>query len=422
MNRATLTALLLASASGLAIAHDVTFLPLNYFPSDCSEDGSVVVGNLAGPYETFRWTAESGAVLLGRATVPVLGTGAGSPDVSYDGTRVSATVLDDTGTLATQGIWTEGSGWQALIPPTGPGGIVVDNSIASAWGLSGDGSTLTGFYWVTGAGAQPSKWSQTTGLVALDVNFDRNARVNAANFDASVCVGWEENTFGHWQPTAWRNGVKMRLSENDAFVGAEQVTADGDTIVGYSLNPSTLNREQTRWTWNGASYDQHQLGVLPGTPAINGFGIGLGVTDDASTVVGVNFYSFSPGGHADGFIWTETAGLVKADDYVASLGITVLTGIQIRSFDNISPDGSTILGNGLDLETFDLVSFIIHLDQGCNAADIAEPFGTLDFSDVIAFLGAFGASDASADLAEPFGVFDFSDVVAFLAAFGAGCP
>lgn len=55
-------------------------------------------------------------------------------------------------------------------------------------------------------------------------------------------------------------------------------------------------------------------------------------------------------------------------------------------------------------------------------ADLAEPFGSLDFSDVTAFLGAFGAMDPIADLSTPLGQFDFSDVAAFLAAFGAGCP
>ncbi len=59
---------------------------------------------------------------------------------------------------------------------------------------------------------------------------------------------------------------------------------------------------------------------------------------------------------------------------------------------------------------------------GCNAADLAEPFGSLDFSDVSAFLVAFSTSDPAADLAPPFGSFDFSDVAAFLSTFGAGCP
>ncbi len=59
---------------------------------------------------------------------------------------------------------------------------------------------------------------------------------------------------------------------------------------------------------------------------------------------------------------------------------------------------------------------------GCNGADLALPLGTLDFSDVVAFLSAFGSMNAAADLAPPFETFDFSDVVAFLTAFGGGCP
>ena len=59
---------------------------------------------------------------------------------------------------------------------------------------------------------------------------------------------------------------------------------------------------------------------------------------------------------------------------------------------------------------------------GCNEADLAEPFGVLDFTDVIAFLTAYGAMDPDADIAPPFGVYDFSDVLAFLGAYGAGCP
>ncbi len=59
---------------------------------------------------------------------------------------------------------------------------------------------------------------------------------------------------------------------------------------------------------------------------------------------------------------------------------------------------------------------------GCTPADLALPFGVLDFSDVVAFLTAFAAMEPGADLAPPLGVFDFSDVVAFLSAFAAGCP
>ncbi len=55
-------------------------------------------------------------------------------------------------------------------------------------------------------------------------------------------------------------------------------------------------------------------------------------------------------------------------------------------------------------------------------ADLAEPLGQLDFSDVAAFLTAFAASAPEADLAPPSGQWDFSDISAFLTAFAAGCP
>jgi hypothetical protein len=59
---------------------------------------------------------------------------------------------------------------------------------------------------------------------------------------------------------------------------------------------------------------------------------------------------------------------------------------------------------------------------GCNAADIAEPFGVLDLGDLQAFIAAFLAGDPAADVAEPFGVFDLADVQGFIGAFNAGCP
>ncbi len=65
---------------------------------------------------------------------------------------------------------------------------------------------------------------------------------------------------------------------------------------------------------------------------------------------------------------------------------------------------------------------VVRQAGACSVADLAEPLGSLDFSDVVAFLSAFAVGGSEADLAEPFGSFDFSDVVAFLGAFGAGCP
>jgi len=93
-------------------------------------------------------------------------------------------------------------------------------------------------------------------------------------------------------------------------------------------------------------------------------------------------------------------------------------------------DGAVLDANGdgaLDFAVLNVISpreITVLLNQGapCSAADFACPGGVLDFNDVVAFLGAFGAMDPSADLAPPMGVLDFNDVIAYLTLFAAGCP
>jgi hypothetical protein len=58
---------------------------------------------------------------------------------------------------------------------------------------------------------------------------------------------------------------------------------------------------------------------------------------------------------------------------------------------------------------------------GCNDADFAEPLGTLDLADIVAFVTAFTANDPAADLDQS-GLFDLADIVAFVTSFNAGCP
>jgi hypothetical protein len=59
---------------------------------------------------------------------------------------------------------------------------------------------------------------------------------------------------------------------------------------------------------------------------------------------------------------------------------------------------------------------------GCSAADLAEPFGVLNFFDLSTYLGLFNTSDPAADLAAPFGTLNFFDLSAYLGLFNQGCP
>jgi hypothetical protein len=58
---------------------------------------------------------------------------------------------------------------------------------------------------------------------------------------------------------------------------------------------------------------------------------------------------------------------------------------------------------------------------GCNPADLAEPLGTLDLTDINAFTAGFVAMDSVSDLNADT-LFDLADIVAFVSAFVAGCP
>jgi hypothetical protein len=58
---------------------------------------------------------------------------------------------------------------------------------------------------------------------------------------------------------------------------------------------------------------------------------------------------------------------------------------------------------------------------GCNAADLAEPFGVLDLTDITAFIDAFTGQTPAGDINQD-GFFDLSDINAFATAFSAGCP
>lgn len=86
---------------------------------------------------------------------------------------------------------------------------------------------------------------------------------------------------------------------------------------------------------------------------------------------------------------------------------------------NIDDDGTTqrIV---ISLNDDDRV-YVFSITPPCSEADLAGPFGQLDFFDVSAFLSAYNAQDPAVDFSGD-GVFNFFDVSAFLALFSSGCP
>jgi hypothetical protein len=58
---------------------------------------------------------------------------------------------------------------------------------------------------------------------------------------------------------------------------------------------------------------------------------------------------------------------------------------------------------------------------GCNDADLAAPFGTLDLADIVAFVTAFTSAEPPADLSGDM-LYDLADITIFVTAFSGGCP
>ena len=456
MERMALTVAGVCVLVGAAQAQ-VTLEPIatGYVGTDISADGEAIAGNvtLDGSYETFRWTSATGVVRLGRSTVIAFGTGAGHPNISYDGTRVSATIADATTTFETGGVWDESFGWTDCMPPLLPDSVNIDGAYCDGWGLSGDGQTLVGLYWsnaVSLGSAHAYTWNTSTGSAGLSAAGTPSSRANDANYDGSVVVGWQSNNVGAWQPTAWRGGVKHLLSDTDILCMAEGTNADGSIIVGNTAIGPVVNesRHAAFWTWNGASYDETIIGNLPGTPAgPTGRAWANSIADDAMIIVGSNnFFDNGPFSVSTGFVWTPRTGMFDVVDYLGDNGIALPAGIQVSGLTSISADASTILLILQDTTTFELSTALLHIPVACSAADITTqgaamgntnfgmPDGLVTAADIQYYVNLYVLGDLNADLTTqgagsgdpgfgvPDGLVTAADIQYYVNLYVAGCP
>jgi uncharacterized membrane protein len=209
------------------------------------------------------------------------------------------------------------------------------------------------------------KWTNPSGVVDLGCGGECS-RANGANFDGSVVVGWvEEPTARNWQAAVWVNGVRKLLTTNDAFCSAEAVTPDGTIVVGNSYDSINGVPDAAIWRWNGSSWDEQQLGVLPGTdPIFGGNSVASDISGDGSIVVGWNQFDFFGG---TGFIWTADLGLMSATDWLASLGIVTDPDFAVANLTGVSQDGSTVVGYGYDVNSGEYSSFYVTIPEPTSA-------------------------------------------------------
>ncbi len=262
--------------------------------------------------------------------------------------------------------------------------------------------------------------------------------VSTGNF-----VAFQEQPDGSWQLFTSDDGVPeggitdIIADPNDpnaVFIGAQFgiVRTDG---VTWELTP----REAVGLSLNSIGYHIWAFDVAADGTLWIASGIGLFHYDPATGLYDTYDLTNSPLPSddihdvevaPDGSVWISmfdatfpypggVARLLDGEWTVWSQGSSPLPHNQIWDMESRPVPGGYAMWIACASEAIAVIT--VETSNAC-PADLAEPFGQLDFSDVAAFLSAFGASDPGADLAEPFGQFDFSDVSAFLNAFGAGCP
>ncbi len=347
---ATIIALLLSCGF---IAAQFIVKDENFSANSVSNQGKVSgYATQAGPYAI--WLPDSGNVITNIGGIaPGNGVG-GQARFSTDGNFICGTSMGSNGPEMskynrTTNQWT----------PVGSLGFSVDGNVSGGFAISGNGNTVAGLSWADTAGgnayAHGVAWNQTEGIMDLGSLFDtaaKSTRANAANFDGTVIVGWQDFN-GPWKSAVWRKNpaggyfpnqyilIDTTGDPNDEYNQMGEctaVSADGKWIGGYG---DYANNNQP-WIWSEDS-GVINLGTLPNV----GNGLVSAITADASIVVGW-FEGQLFGDPQTPFIWTRAGGLRELNEYIHTvLGDSTDTH-QVYTADCISPNGQYIAGYGVD--------------------------------------------------------------------------
>lgn len=305
-------------------------------PHALSLDGVVAVGRSYSPsgQEAFRWSEIEGMVGLGDlpggdfCSTAWGVSGNGSTVVGHS--RVGSTSGSDWEAFR----WNEAGGMVGL--GDFPGGVFS----SSANAVSADGSVIAG-YGSTESGLEAFHWTEAEGMVGLGdlPGGDCYSRAQAISADGSVLAGRSTSASGD-EAFRWTEAEGMvgldDLSGGDFFSDAYAMSPDGTIIVGRSRSGSGM--EAFRWT---EAEGMVGLGDLPG----GDFGsVANAVCADGSTIVGYGttdeLWSYAT------FVWDETNGMRDLQEVLETDYELDLTGWHLQWATGISADGLTIAGSG----------------------------------------------------------------------------
>lgn len=378
--------------------------------NDMSADGQWIVGSMdidgdLIPDTGYRWDRVNN--LFTMIEGEPIGTGVEIVQaVSDDGGVVLGNIAGGfEGTEHTAGIWTDADGWTSLgfLPNAGS-----CPSKSSGYDISGDGTIATGLSW-DGCNSRGFRWTQETGMQELENLAFGNNRASIMSSDGSVFAGFAQGVFNR-TPATWDGDTLAGTLLDPAaeFEGEfEGISDDGSVVLG-------------SWWFGDADFVFDAGKVVNGTASRIGAGsllpgwggIPLDIADNG-TIVGFDIL------HTNRRAWIQPKGegdLIELVSWLESHGATVPAGARLEVCQAISADGRYIIGH-----TGGTPAWLITIDWGNDCAADLNDDGSLNFLDVSAFLAAFGNQDPIADF-EADGNYNFLDVSSFLAGFSAGCP
>lgn len=358
MRRSLNTSIVLGlAASSASLAQSIHFLGVapggsGAYAFALSSDGSVATGYTGAGLNSigYRWSLGSGRVDLYDAPGPddynrFLG-------ISGDGSTLVGEVYVDGRDQACRRTT---DGHYDLLGVSS--GFPSSRGIAASF----DGSVVVGYSHDSDAVARAFRWSQSTGLQALQLggpgHFD--SRAYAVSDDARVSGGYSSNGSRSYA-ALWDSQGTIRLLQDVPGTGARAsqvrgLSSSGDICVGYS----GAVRQMTLWDDEGV----HGLGTLE-----NARTLAEGVSDDGSVVVG--FADISQGlTLTTAAIWTAGHGMQRLSDYLATHGVGLPDGTLLAEATSVSADGRTIAGTCITADHL-LQGFVVTVPNASSAVSL----------------------------------------------------
>ncbi len=220
--------------------------------------------------------------------------------------------------------------------------------------------------------------------------------------------------------TGWSNPIQLDAIDpfaNGGFGGSIALD-QGRAVIGSPDAPWSVFDSAgfaTAFEFDNGSWQQTQRLFPPFGPwDADRFGDAMGMEGDR-LVIG------SPGrGYLVGYT------LTSAGWQVATPSMFAPDNLQTRSFFGtavgVSQHAVLIGADSTDVPGTNAGSAFLYRAACPCPADLAEPAGTLNFFDIVAFVDLYNKGDPGADLAEPFGSLNFFDVAAYIDQYNAGCP